>query len=265
MYLDNTTSTHHERSETVAYKASGAGYADVAAHFRTLIGDGGLAPGDALPSVSAIREQFDVSAKTVSRALKVLKDEGLVASAGAQGTVVTKRPRIAHATGAARVERTRRGGPNYAPGETSTGHEAMLRSCADPIICQYLDIEPHDEVVIRRRVFRQDGAPMVIGIEAIHPRALAVVSDLLKQGPRGPIHWFVEYEQSTNKKIHGSPERRAARFASRDELELLEVSLPDSDVAVPVLVTHTVFHDEDGPLEVMEDIHYPGLWHEARS
>ncbi|MFE7404458.1 GntR family transcriptional regulator, partial [Streptomyces sp. NPDC057557] len=56
----------------MAYKASGAGYADVAAHFRTLIQDGELTPGDALPSVQEIREQFDVSAKTVSRALSVL-------------------------------------------------------------------------------------------------------------------------------------------------------------------------------------------------
>ncbi|MDT9686405.1 GntR family transcriptional regulator [Streptomyces sp. TRM76323] len=249
----------------MAYRSSGAGYADVAAHYRKAIDRGDLAPGDSLPSVPEIREQFDVSAKTVSRALKVLKDEGLVVSAGAAGTVVSKRPRIAPATGTARVSRTRQGGPNYAPGETSTNHEAMIRSCKDPIMCHYLDIDPHDEVVIRRRVFRQDGTPKIVGIEVIHPRALAVVSDLAKQGPRGAVHWFVQYEEATGKKIHGSPERRAARFASRDELELLEVPLPDSDVAVPVLVTHTVFHDEDGPLEVMEDVHYPGLWHEARS
>jgi DNA-binding GntR family transcriptional regulator len=249
----------------VAYKTSGAGYADVAAHFRKVIKDGDLSPGDPLPSVPEIREQFGVSAKTVSRALKVLKDEGLAVSAGALGTVVAKRPRFAPATGASRVERTRNGGPNYAPGETSTGHEAMMLSCIDPIICQSLDIEPHDEVVIRRRMFRQDGAVKIIAIEVIHPRALAAVGDLLKQGPRGPVHWFVQYEEATGKKINGSPERRAARHASRDELELFEISLPDADVAVPVLVTHTVFHDEDGPLEVMEDIHFPGLWHEARS
>ncbi|OKJ46770.1 GntR family transcriptional regulator [Streptomyces sp. CB02115] len=248
----------------MAFKTDGAGYADVAAHFRKLIGDGELAPADALPSVPEIREKFDVSAKTVSRALKVLKDEGLVVSAGAQGTVVAKRPRIAPASGSARVERTQRGGSNYAPGETSTGHEAMMRSCADPIIARALDVEPHDEIVIRRRIFRQDGEPKVIGIEAIHPRALAVVDDLLKNGPRGPVHWFVQYEKSTGKKIHGSPERRAARHASRDELKMFEISLPDADIAVPVLVTHTVFHDEDGPLEVMEDVYFPGIWHEAR-
>ncbi|MEV0097358.1 GntR family transcriptional regulator [Streptomyces sp. NPDC050738] len=249
----------------MAYRTSGTGYADVADHYRKAIENGELATGDALPTVPEIREQFDVSAKTVSRALKLLKDEGLAASAGANGTVVTARPRIAQATGAARVARTKSGGPNYATGETSTNHEAWIRSCADPVLCRYLEIDPSDEVVIRRRVFRQDGTPKIIGVEVIHPRALAAVSDLAKQGTRGPVHWFVEYEAATGRTIHASPERRAARFASRDELELMEVPLPDSDVAVPVFITHTVFHDEDGPLEVMEDIHYPGLWHEART
>jgi GntR family transcriptional regulator len=259
MYLVQTRA----QEENMAYRSSGAGYADVAAHFRRLIADGELEPGDTLPSVDGVRQQFDVSAKTVSRALKVLKDEGLVASRGGLGTVVTERPRIAPASGAARVNRVLRGGPNYAPGETSIGHTAMLRSCADPFVARLLGVELHDEIVIRRRVFQQDGIPKVIGIEYIHPRALAVVSDLLKQGPRGPVHWHVEYTQSTGQQIHSSPELRAARHATRDELGLLGVQLPQADVAVPVFVTHVAYHDEDGPLEVMEDVYAPGLWHEA--
>lgn len=248
----------------MAYRSAGHGYADVAAHFREKIQNGELAPGDSLPSAEEIRTQFDISSKTVSRALKVLKDEDLVAHRGALGTVVTERPRVAPASGAARVERTRSGGPNYAAGETSTGHTAVMTSCADPGICRELGIEPHDEVIVRKRVFRVHDRAVTIGVEVIHPRALAVVADLLKQGPRGPVHWFTEYEESTGKPISGSPEMRAARLASRDELEDLEVPLPDADVAVPVLVTRTTWHDEDGPIEVMEDVYSPGTWHAAR-
>lgn len=248
----------------MAYRSAGNGYADVAAHFREKIENGELAPGNSLPSVEELRTQFSVSAKTVSRALKVLKDEGLVAHRGALGTVVTERPMVAPASGADRVARTRNGGPNYAAGETSTGHTAAMLSCADPGICRELGIEPHEEVVIRKRVFRVNDKPVVIGLEIIHPRALQVVADLLKQGPRGSVHWFTEYEESTGKKIHGSPEMRIARFASTDELQDLEVSVPDSDVAVPVLVTRTTWHDEDGPIEVMEDVFAPGIWHAAR-
>lgn len=248
----------------MAYRSGGAGYADVAAHFRDKIENGGLSPGDSLPSVEQIRHQFDVSAKTVSRALRVLKDEGLAASRGSLGTVVTERPRVAPASGSARVHRTRNGGPNYSAGETSTGHSAAMISCADPGICRELGIEPHDEVIVRKRVFRVHDKPVVIGVEIIHPRALAVVADLLKQGPRGPVHWFTEYEEQTDKQINGSPEMRAARHASRDELKDLEVPVPDSDVAVPVLVTRTTWHDEDGPIEVMEDVYAPGSWHASR-
>jgi GntR family transcriptional regulator len=44
----------------VAYRSSGAGYADVAAHFRERIKDRDLAPGDPLPSVADVRAQFKV-------------------------------------------------------------------------------------------------------------------------------------------------------------------------------------------------------------
>lgn len=245
----------------MAYRTSGAGYADVAAHFRKLIEDGDFDPGDALPSVEEVRAMFDVSAKTVSRALKVLKDEGLAASRGSLGTVVADRSGVAPATGAARVARNISGGRNYAPGETSTGHTALLVACSDPSLCRELEMESHAEVIVRRRVFRKDGRPAVIGIETIHPRALEAVSDLLKQGPRGGKHWHVEYEAHTGQAVYGSPELRAARHATREELNDLEVTLPDADVAVPVLVTRTLYHDADGPLEVMEDVHAPGLWH----
>lgn len=86
----------------------------MAAHYRQRIQSGELKPGDKLPTVPEIQAQFDVSSKTVSRALGVLKSQGLVAARGALGTVVTERPRVAPATGAARVERVRNGGPNYA-------------------------------------------------------------------------------------------------------------------------------------------------------
>ncbi|MFF1934337.1 GntR family transcriptional regulator [Streptomyces sp. NPDC058228] len=241
----------------MAYKTSGTGYADVAAHFRTLIRDGELTPGDALPSVQEIRDQFNVSAKTVSRAFAVLKSEGHVASRGSLGTVVTANPHVV-ATGAARLDRLSKTGRNYAAGETSTDHVAMLRSCADLDIAEQLGIELHDEIVIRRRVFRQDGRPTVVARSCIHPRALAVVPELLQDGQLRPF-WQTTYTERSGLKVSRGPERRGARLASGDELEALEVQAP-ATAAVPVLVLHTAFHDETGPLEVWEDVYAPGLW-----
>jgi len=241
----------------VAYRNSGAGYADVASHFRQLIQDGGLSPGDSLPSVEEIRQQFDVSAKTVSRALRVLKDEGLATSRGSLGTVVMERQRSA-ATGAARLDRLNRTGKMYAAGETSTDHIAMLRSCADPDIANQLGVEPHDEIVIRQRVFRHDGRPTVVALSCIHLRALAEVPEVLQPGQLKPF-WQKTYTERTGKKVTRSPERRSARLARPDELAALEIEMPEGAV-VPVLVLHTTFHTEDGPIEVWEDVYAPGLW-----
>ncbi|WP_406380795.1 GntR family transcriptional regulator [Streptomyces sp. NBC_01618] len=240
------------------------GYADVAAHYRRLIAAGDLRPGDAMPTVNAVAEEHSVARNTAARSYEVLRKEGLIATNAGAGTTVTRRPLVAPPTGAARVDRLKEGGSNYASGETSTGHEAALRSCADPGICRDLEIEPHDEVVVRRRVFRQDGKPVILGISVIHMRALAEVPELLQQGRLERL-WHEDYEERTGRPIHGSPELRAARHASQDEIAALEIPVPEgADVAVPVLVTRTVWHDEFGPIEVWEDIHAPGIWHASK-
>lgn len=231
-------------------------YDEIAAHFRRLIQDGELAPGESLPSLRRICDQFDVSMNTANRAFQVLKAEQLT-TATSSGTVVADRPNVV-ATGAARLDRLKRTGKPYAPGETSSDHESMLRSCADPLIADELGIEPHDEVLIRRRVFRQDGKPTSVAYSVLHPRAWSVVPELMQQGQLTPF-WQTTYTDRTGKEISRSPERRTARLASDDELAALEVEAPEV-AAVPVLVLHTTFHTEDGPIEVWEDVHAPGAW-----
>lgn len=237
------------------------GFAAIAAYFRKRINDGDLTPGDAIPSMRKVQEQFNnASMTTVNRAFKMLKAEGLTTARPGVGTIVATRPR-ATSTGMARLERLERTGRHFAAGETSTGHVAMMRSCRDPDICAQLDIDPGDEIVIRRRVFRTDGRPTVVALSCIQPRALATVPELLQQGPLKPF-WQTIYRERTGREISRSPERRGARLASDDELEALEIDLP-SNIAAAVLVLHTTFFDDAGPIEVWEDVHAPGLWQVA--
>lgn len=233
-----------------------AGYADIAAHFRKLIADGTFAPGDSLPSMREVSEQFNVAITTANRAYKLLKREGLTRPDAGNGTIVAEAAPFA-TTGAARIERLEKTGKHYAPDETSTGHVAMMRPCADPHIADELGIELYDEIVIRRRVFRRNGVPTVSALSCIHARALAKVPEILKEGELRPF-WQHTYTERTGEKITRSPEARSARFASTDELEALEVEVPP-EAAVPVLVLHTTFHTEDGPIEVWEDVYAPGL------
>lgn len=233
------------------------GYAAIAAHYRRLIEDGELAPGDAMPSMREVCEKFNVAITTANRAFRVLKLEGLTTPQPGNGTVVAHRPNTV-TTGADRLDRLNRSGKQYADGETSTDHSAVRAACTNPDIALLLDIEPGDEVVIRRRVFRSDGQPTAFGMSWIHERALEVVPEVLQQGSLNPF-WQKTYLERVGKEISRSPQRRTARLATQEELDALEISIPFA-VAVPVLVLQTTFHDEDGPIEAWEDVYAPGLW-----
>jgi GntR family transcriptional regulator len=237
------------------------GYADIAAYYRQKITDGDLAPGDPMPSMREVCDQFGVAITTANRAFRVLKAEGLTVASPGIGTVVASEQRAS--AGLDRLDRMERTGKAYIGGETSSDHIAMIRSCADPDIVNELDIEPHDEIVIRRRIFETQGKPSSVALSCIHIRALATVPELQQQGKLDQW-WQTTYTERTGRTITRSPERRMARLASNDELAALQVDVPPT-AAVPVLVTHTTFYDEDGPIEVWEDVYAPGIWQVASS
>lgn len=232
---------------------------DIAAHYRRAITDGDLRPGDRLPPVRETAERFGVATATVTRAYKMLKAEGLTAPRERVGTVVAERSRVV--TGAEKLARLERTGKALAEGESTSDHWAGLRSCTDSDICRLLGIEPHDEIVLRRRVLRQDGRPVAVALSLISMRALADVPELLTQGRLEPF-WQRTYTERTGREITRSPEMYGARLASNDELRALEIDVPDH-VAVPVLVLRIVHHDDDGPIEVWEDVHPPNTWKTA--
>lgn len=231
-------------------------YEEIAAQYRRLIQDGELAPGDALPSLRRVCDEFGVAMATANRAFQMLKAEGLT-EATSEGTVVADRPDVA-VTGSARLRRIKRTGKTYAPGETSTDHWVGLRSCADPVIGDLLGVELSDEIVLRRRVFRREGKPTTVGLSCIHMRALADVPELLQEQPFDRF-WQEIYTERTGREVTQSPERRTARLISNDELNALGVELPP-EAAAAVLVVVNVFHDDEGPLEVWEDVYPPGAW-----
>ncbi|MFI2620564.1 GntR family transcriptional regulator [Streptomyces sp. NPDC018584] len=248
----------HDRSDKpgadMAYKSPGMGYADLAAHFRARIKNGDLAPGDSLPSVAEIRDQFDVATKTVSRALGVLKSEGLVTSRGSLGTVVTKNALVI--TGADRLNRMAQNGMRYAPGETSKGHRVMRRSVYDPAVCNALDLEPGEEAVIRIRVFQQDDKPTTVGISVYPPHTVAAVPEL-GEDTRMVKQFGELYTERTGRDVTKGQRVAITRHASQDELDALEIDVPTHS-AVPVIVATVTFHDDERALGYWEDVYAPG-------
>ncbi len=64
----------------------------IAADLRRKIETGELRPGDQLPLVSALATEHHVSTATVAKAIKALRDQGLVVSRHGWGTFVAERP-----------------------------------------------------------------------------------------------------------------------------------------------------------------------------
>lgn len=238
-------------------KPKRTGYADIASHYRKLIADGELAPGQEMPPMSEVCKKFKVSITTANRAYRLLKAEGLTVPNPGVGTVVADQPRVA-TTASARLGRIARTGKAYGHKERSVDHTAQLRSMTDPILANQLGVELHDEVVLRTRTFVKDGKRTVFAVSCIHVRALGDVPELLSPEPFDRF-WQEIYTSRTGRQVTKSPERRSARLAYDYELEALGVDV-EPGTPVPVLVLVNTFSDENGPLEVWEDVYAPGLW-----
>jgi GntR family transcriptional regulator len=229
-------------------------YEEIAAHYRRLIHDGELAPGDRLPSLREVCDEFNVAMATANRAFQILKTEGLT-QATSEGTVVTQRPAVV-ISGVDRLDRMNRTGRRYGPGEDSTGHQVMRRSMHDADVCSALEIEPGDEVVIRIRTFRQDGKPTSVGVSVYPPRTTNAVPELAEE-ERMERHFGEIYKERTGREVIEGQRTAHARQASQREIDALRLNVP-AHMAVAVLVRNVTFHDEDGPLGWWEDVYAPG-------
>ncbi len=76
----------------VQYPIAGTGAESIAANVEEAISAGTLAPGETLPPVRALAAQLGVNANTAAAAYRLLRDRGVVETAGRRGTRVRHRP-----------------------------------------------------------------------------------------------------------------------------------------------------------------------------
>ena len=76
----------------VQYTIQGTGAEAIAANIEDTISRGGLIPGEALPPIRELAGQLGVNANTAAAAYRVLRDRGVVETAGRRGTRVRDRP-----------------------------------------------------------------------------------------------------------------------------------------------------------------------------
>ncbi|MDX2930436.1 GntR family transcriptional regulator [Streptomyces sp. NRRL_B-16638] len=75
-------------------KGRPGGYEEIAAHFRRLMDSGELSPGDPLPSMRDVCDQFGSAITTVNRAFRLLQEEGRTVSKPGVGTIVRDMSRV---------------------------------------------------------------------------------------------------------------------------------------------------------------------------
>ncbi|MER6092421.1 GntR family transcriptional regulator [Streptomyces bluensis] len=150
------------------------GYTEIAAHFRRLIRDGTLRPGDTMPSYEEAKRQFGVAHTTVHRAYRVLKMEGLTLPKPGVGTVVAAPASNNIGTRVALHAAT---GSALESSESSRVLEVGTVG-ADALVAPRLDVPPGTPVQVRRRLVSRNGAPVHLSSSYYPAYVIAVTPEL---------------------------------------------------------------------------------------
>lgn len=77
------------------YRITGRGASDIAASVESAVGTGALRPGEALPPLRELAQELEVNPNTVAAAYRLLRDRGVIETAGRRGSRVRSRPATA--------------------------------------------------------------------------------------------------------------------------------------------------------------------------
>ncbi len=142
------------------------GYRDIAAELRKAIERGEYMPGDQIPTEHELAERYGVARETVTRAVKLLKQEGELASARGRGTYVTSPPvklTVARYSAVVAPDRELR---DLGPWETACatqGREgrselvSVDRTSADSDLARRLGVDEGTDLIHRQRDMTLDG------------------------------------------------------------------------------------------------------------
>jgi GntR family transcriptional regulator len=231
-----------------------AKYLQIASFLRDQIVRGDLPPGAEVPSERQIAQDWKVSRPTATRALQVLRYQGLVESRQGAGTYV--RDIQMHRRAVQRYHRYRERGAQYGPDESLEITAAEIVS-APEYVALGLGIKPSDAVMMRRRIISRAGVGPAELSTSWWPAALAEVAPrLLKRESLGGIGSVRYVESVTGRHAAHARDQVSARLASADELRDLQLEGP----AAVLVIRHVVYDTEDMPLEFAEAIYPPGQW-----
>ena len=231
-----------------------AKYLQIASYLRDQIIRGDLPAGSEVPSERHIAQDWKVSRPTATRALQMLRYQGLVESRQGAGTYV--RDVQMHRRAGQRYHRYRERGAQYGPDESLEITEAKVVPAPEHVALA-LGVKPSDPAMVRRRIIGRVGVGPVEISTSWWPAALAEVAPrLLKRESLGGIGSVRYVESVTGRSAAYARDQVSARLASDDELQELNLHGP----AAVLVIQHVVYDTEDMPLEFAEAVYPPSQW-----
>ncbi|MER5909329.1 GntR family transcriptional regulator [Streptomyces sp. NPDC001982] len=233
-----------------------APYAQIAAHYAELIASGELEPGSLLPSIKNLSQEWKVSTATAEKALRKLRNEGLVRGIHGIGTEVLDRP-APMSSGSQRQDRGRRTGSSWGSGERSDSHQAaVVPAPAD--VAQALDIKPGSDVIRRRRVYRDRHGIVAHSTSWIPARYLKLIPQLAKSERLTGGTSLQLIAEATGRPITQRIDTASARLLTPEDANLLELDSSKSWTEPVVVMTAKFLDSEGSVVEYGVDLGGPG-------
>ena len=209
-------------------------YVQIANHYRDAINRGELKPGDRLPSIIDLADEWHVARATAASAISRLQVEKAVYTTP-QGTFVSSDDRIAETPGdrIRILHRTR-----AVPGETVTLNAAGV-VLAPNYVAELLGIDPGSQVIRREEITTLRGKPRMLSVDWIPTGNVMAEAELLGPlGPEGPIQVITSL---TGRHVTHAQDHLEGREADTREAGALKIP-----VGSPILAGTHVWSDTDG-------------------
>lgn len=227
-----------------------APHRQIASQLRNRIVSGAYGPGERLPSIPTIAEQYGVARQTAQRAIDQLRLEGLIITRPGSGTYVRGARR--------RLRRLARG--RY--GEVRGYHADLPTRYRQRLIHAGIDQAPQeiaaalgtgsDQLLVARRYLIDDGnTPVELGCSWF--RTADAAGTPLERAEAVPQPLYRAVEEFTGRRYGLATDQITARLATREEAEILRIR-PDTPVLV---LLHTARDTAGTPIEVTQAV-WPG-------
>lgn len=230
-------------------------YEQVADHLRKAIKSGKYAPGEMLPSQPALAREFGLAQTSITRAIGLLKQEGLVQVEGGRGATVLEVPTVKRT----RHANHRGSGGSFASEMERAGLEPetplVLCDVVDPPaeIANHLQLDT-EQVLLRKRHMLGSKRPMQIAASYI-PISIAGGKDIAypDTGPTGMYKRLAERGHRVTRFI----EEIEVRRSNRAEADFFNVAATPGSV---IEVTRVAYDSQDRPIEATSNVFPATQW-----